>query len=60
VADLPDADEPVFSDSHTAPVRGGGWNQDAKRCRLASRQRVLRASRHVAIGFRVARNVPLR
>lgn len=60
VADLPDPGEPVFSDSHTAPVRGGGWNQDAKRCRLASRQRVIQASRHVAIGFRVARDVPLR
>jgi serine/threonine protein kinase/formylglycine-generating enzyme required for sulfatase activity len=57
VADLADPEQPVFEDSPTAPVRGGAWNLDATRCRLASRARTLRGARHVSIGFRIARDL---
>ncbi len=57
VADMADPSQPVFPDSYTCPMRGGGWNQDAKRSRLASRARLRRDARHVSIGFRLAKDV---
>ncbi len=57
VADLPDPRRPLHADTQTAPVRGGAWNQDAQRCRVASRMRILQVARTAAIGFRLAADI---
>jgi len=56
-ADYPSASRPVQPDAETCAIRGGAWNQDAQRCRVAGRMRLLRVVRTTTIGFRLARDV---
>lgn len=59
VADQPSSEQPLLSGESTCAVRGGGWNQDIKNCRIASRMRVLRRARNAGIGFRLCKDAPL-
>ncbi len=62
--DIYNADIYVYGENQTDPVytvgsyrviRGGGWNRNARRCRLADRSKSGPGSRSYNIGFRLAR-----
>jgi len=43
----------VREEDNQRPVKGGGWNQDSRDCRLASNQDVIPEARTTQIGFRL-------